>query len=72
MEISLPLKDMTLADKIRMMERLWVDLSAEGSGFEPPAWHGAVLKERKAQYDAGQVKASDWESARTRISDSVS
>ena len=72
MEISLPLKDMTLADKIRMMESLWADLSAEGSDFEPPAWHGTVLEERKAGYDAGQIKASDWESAKTRINDSVS
>ena len=71
MEISLPLKDMSLADKIRVMESLWADLSAEGSGFEPPEWHGAILNERKAQYDAGQIKASDWESTKERIRNSV-
>jgi hypothetical protein len=72
MELSLPLKDMSLSDKLRMMETIWVDLSAEGSGFEPPAWHGDVLRERKARYDAGELKASDWDKAKARIRKSVS
>lgn len=55
-----------------MMETIWVDLSAEGSGFEPSAWHGDVLKERKARYDAGELKASDWDKAKARIRKSLS
>ncbi len=72
MEISLPLKEMSLSDKIQVMESLWQDLSAEGSGFEPPAWHGLILQERQAQYDAGEIKSSDRESAKVRIRGSVS
>jgi hypothetical protein len=72
MEISLPLKDMSLSDKMRVMESLWQDLGAEGSGFEPPAWHGSILQERQVQYDAGEIEAADWESAKARIRDSVS
>jgi hypothetical protein len=34
MEISLPLKEMSLSDKIQVMASLWQDLSAEGSGFD--------------------------------------
>lgn len=55
-----------------MMEELWADLSAEGSGFEPPAWHGDILRERKALYDAGEMKVSDWEEAKARIRKTVS
>ncbi len=72
MQVSLPLKEMSLSDKLRMMEELWADLSAEGSGFEPPAWHGDILRERKALYDAGEMKVSDWEEAKARIRKTVS
>ncbi|MGB0416441.1 MAG: addiction module protein [Coraliomargarita sp.] len=71
MEIRLPLKEMTLADKLQAMEAIWADLSAEGSGYEPPEWHGAILEERKEQYAKGELSTSDWEEAKKRIRDSV-
>ena len=45
MSIELPFKDMSLADKLRVMENLWADISREGSGFSPAEWHGDVLRE---------------------------
>ncbi|MDA7916166.1 addiction module protein [Verrucomicrobia bacterium] len=40
MNVDLPLREMSLADKLRTMEALWADLSREDSGFTPPEWHG--------------------------------
>ena len=39
--------------------------------FAPLDWHGEVLKERLAQYEAGEISASDWTEAQARIRKSV-
>jgi len=72
MQVSLPLKEMTLSDKIRIMEDLWVDLSKDDSGYEPPEWHGEILKERKKRIESGELKFTDWETAKKEIKDRVS
>ncbi len=72
MSIELPLKDMSLADKLRVMENLWADISREGSGFSPPEWHGDVLRERKEKYASGEIKTSDWTEAKKRIQERAS
>lgn len=72
MEISLPLKEMTLADKLQVMEAIWADLSSDDSGYTPPEWHGAILEERQEHYAAGKISKSDWNEAKKRIRDSIS
>lgn len=72
MDVALPLKEMSLADKIRTMEMLWVDLSEKESGFKPPVWHGEILEKRQAEYAAGKAVALDWEDAVQQIDDAVS
>ena len=39
--------------------------------FVPPSWHGEVHRERKTQYEAGEIRASDWADAQARIRKSV-
>lgn len=72
MNIELPLKDMSLADKLRAMEDIWSDLSRESSGFSPPDWHGDVLRERHEKLATGEIGISDWSEAKKRIQKRVS
>ena len=44
MVMTLPLDEMSLADKILAMEILWDDLCRNADGFSSPAWHGEQLK----------------------------
>ncbi len=72
MPITLPLKEMTLSDKIRAMEDIWANLSENEPNYSPPEWHGEVLKDRKRRLEAGEIGFTDWEVAKKEIREAVS
>ena len=59
MKITLPLEKMTIAEKLRVMETLWRDLTRDEEQFESPEWHGAVLRERAARVKQGRESFLD-------------
>jgi hypothetical protein len=63
MSIELPLDQMTLAEKLQLMETLWADLSRRPAGLPSPDWHRQVLLERKRLADEGKLKFLDWDTA---------
>jgi len=71
MEITLPLEKMTIAEKLRMMETLWNDLTRNGEQFESPAWHEEVLRERAARVEQGKESFMAWETAKKQVRDRV-
>ena len=64
---SLPLSEMSIEEKLQMMEALWDDLSRNAPELAAPQWHGDVLAERKAAANRGDDQFSDWKEARERI-----
>jgi hypothetical protein len=71
MEITLPLEKMTIAEKLRVMETLWSDLSRHEAQLESPEWHGAVLRERAARVKQGKESFMDWETAKRQLRNRV-
>ena len=67
MALSLPLKKMSRADKLRAMDALWADLSRNDGGIKSPAWHEDALREAEQQVKSGKAKFSDWGRAKARI-----
>lgn len=67
MTITLPLNEMTVAEKLKLMEDLWADLSKNTQNLPPPAWHADVLAQREAALNAGEDSFEDWEIAKERI-----
>jgi len=63
MPITLPLDQMTVKEKLAIMEQLWEDLARIPGAIESPAWHKEILDERSAT--PGHF--TDWEKAKTRI-----
>ena len=47
MLFNLPLKEMTLREKLAAMELLWEDLARTAEAVESPAWHKQVLDGRR-------------------------
>ena len=45
---------MSLSEKMQTLEYLWSSMSASIVA-QPPAWHAAILAERRRQYDAGEI-----------------
>jgi hypothetical protein len=67
MSVTLPLAEMTTAEKLDVMEALWADLSSDETNVPSPAWHEDVLEERRARRDAGQEIPIDWEAAKQEL-----
>jgi hypothetical protein len=63
----LPLKEMTLHEKIAAMESLWEDLAGSSEPIESPAWHKDVLDERRLRIAEGAAQFTDWETAKAEI-----
>ena len=52
MSFKLPLKDMSLHEKLAAMESLWEDIARTPEAVESPAWHKNIV---------------DWEAAKADI-----
>jgi len=56
MNVSLPLNEMTTADKLSIMELLWDDLCRTPEDLPTPAWHEEVLLARQREIDEGKAQ----------------
>jgi len=70
--IDLPLSQLTFAQRLDLMEAIWSGLAREEKTLESPAWHEAVLRDRKKALSAGKATISDWEEAKDRIRKNIS
>lgn len=65
--ISLPLKEMSRAEKIMALEALWEDLSRDEEEFDSPGWHRDELAATEARVKSGKEKPVDWEQAKKKL-----
>jgi putative addiction module component (TIGR02574 family) len=63
----LPLKEMSIKDKVETMETLWESLSADPAAVESPDWHQDELRVRETRIESGDAKFVDWEKSKTNI-----
>ncbi len=71
-ELIYPLSELTLAQKLELMEAIWDDLAKHDETLESPSWHEQVLKDREEALAAGKATVSDWHAAKRRIRENVS
>jgi putative addiction module component (TIGR02574 family) len=55
MPATLDLKQMSRPEKVRLMEEIWQDLSADEQEVESPSWHGEIIAERTAKVEEGKA-----------------
>ena len=67
MSINLLLKDMTIQEKLAVMESTWEDLARTSEAIESPAWHKDILDERCQRLAGGTARFTDWETAKADI-----
>jgi Putative addiction module component len=72
MAMNLPLKDMTLQEKLAAMELLWDDLARSPDSVESPAWHKDILDQRRERVAEGRADFVDWETAKKDIRSKIS
>ena len=67
MNSTVDLKQLSLAEKLGLMEALWDDLCRREAEIPVPDWHKELLDERQQQIEEGKAKFVDWETAKVRI-----
>ena len=67
MAVALDLGKMSTADKLRLMEDLWQNLTTEDPEITSPAWHGDILAERDRLISSGEEQLIDWEVAKKQL-----
>lgn len=67
MNASVNLQQMSVPEKLRLMEDLWRDLSKNDSAVASPEWHGDILAEREGKLASGEETLLDWETAKREV-----
>ena len=71
MEITLPLEQMSIEEKIQTMEIIWNDLCKRAGSISSPSWHKSILKEREEHIKKGEDEFIDWDKAKKNIRDGI-
>ena len=69
MSAPLPLAQMTVDEKLEMIDQIWADLLEHEDRVPSPAWHGEVLAERDRLVAAGEAQFHDLAETKRRIAD---
>ena len=72
MQATVDFKQMTLAEKLGLMEALWDQLCCREEEVPVPDWHKQTLDDRERQIAEGKAKFVDWETAKEGIVKRVS
>jgi len=65
--VNLPLSELSIAQKLDLMEKLWADVTQDEKKLKSPEWHETVLRDREEAFETGKVSVLDWEEAKKRI-----
>ena len=58
---------LTQEEKLRAMDVLWSSIVSSSGAYEPPAWHEAVLRERRRRVEEGEETFIPWEEAKRQL-----
>ena len=72
MSSLLQIEQLTLAEKLRIMEELWADLRTRADGVPMPQWHKELLDERERLIEQGEARFGNWDETRERITKQTS
>jgi Putative addiction module component len=67
--VNVPLDEMSVEEKLQLLEAVWADLSRVPDELESPGWHEEALEETERRIQAGQATFSDWQKAKGSIRD---
>lgn len=66
---DLPVDDLSVVEKLQLMERLWQSLSRNPSEIVSPEWHAGILAGREKVVQEGRSNFVAWEDAKRRLRD---
>ena len=67
MSPEISLENLTVSEKVRLLETVWDSLCGEAGNLESPDWHKEILAERQNRIDEGLAALSPWSEAKARL-----
>jgi putative addiction module component (TIGR02574 family) len=64
---STEISQLTLREKLQIMQSIWEDLRGHVDRFEVPQSHQAILDERRRRVESGEAQLLDWDEVKQRI-----
>lgn len=61
------IKHLSKAEKLRIMEAIWEELSSDDEEVESPGWHQEALQETERRLSEAKEKAVDWQTAKKEL-----
>ncbi len=71
MNKPITIDNLSIGEKIELMEKLWASLSTSPD-YVSPEWHGKELAKRKYATEEGKVTYTDWNKAKEEIRKEIS
>jgi len=67
MPFSIPLKQMSVEDKLQAIEEIWADLASTPENIPSPSWHADVLLAREKRISEGASHFLDIAEAKKAV-----
>ena len=67
MRITLPLSEMTVQDKLQVMDEIWADLPKHEADVSSPSWHQELLSLSAAKVERGESQFRDSASVKEAL-----
>ena len=61
------LNKLSLREKLRIMEAIWIDLREHVDGLDAPVEHREILDNRRERVSSGEAKIRDWDEVKQSI-----
>ena len=61
------IRELPKRDKLKVMEMIWAELSAEDADLDSPSWHADLLRETETRTIQGVEPPLDWEDAKKTL-----
>jgi putative addiction module component (TIGR02574 family) len=61
------IKQLSLAEKLQIMEAIWEELRAKAERVPVPQWHKDLLDERRKAVEEGTEEVLDWDSIKDSL-----
>ena len=69
MSVEITLDNLSVSEKVRLLERVWDSLCSKSGDVRSPDWHREVLETRKRRLEEGRATVSPWSEAKARLLD---
>ena len=71
MAVVLPLDEMSIAEKIQVLEQVWGNLCQLEEDVPSPAWHGEILQAREQLVADNKARFMGWSEAKRSIREAI-